>query len=63
MNKLYFICASFLLLFLPSEVFAQEKDDEPAFKKIIKVPLSLLDNDSEYTMEFVAVTKLSLIHI
>ena len=57
MNKLYFICASFLLLFLPSEVFAQEKDDEPAFKKIIKVPLSLLDNDSEYTMEFVAVTK------
>jgi len=57
MNKLYFICASFLLLFLPSEIFAQEKGGESDFKKIINVPLSLLDNDSEYIMEFVAITK------
>ena len=57
MNKSYFICASFFLLFLPSEVFAPENDDTERFEKVILDKLSPLDNDSEYTMEFVAVTK------
>ena len=57
MNKSYFICASFLLLFLPSEVFAPENDDTERFEKVVWDKLSPLGDDSEYIKEFVAVTK------
>ena len=57
MNKLYFICASFLLLFLPSQVFApEEAAHDQRFEQVFVTELLPLDN-SPYNMEFVAVTK------